>query len=43
MTDQVAIISLNNRSNIHINSILCKILWYGENQNTEEITEEADE
>ncbi len=43
MTDQVAIISLNNRSNIHINSILCKILWYGENQNTEGITEEADE
>lgn len=43
LTDQVAIISLNNRSNIHINSVLCKILWYGENQTNQEISEETDE
>ncbi|MEI6820890.1 MAG: serine hydrolase domain-containing protein [Bacteroidota bacterium] len=28
MTDRFTVISLNNRSNVHINSILCKILWY---------------
>ncbi len=28
MTDRFTVISLNNRSNVHINAILCKILWY---------------
>ncbi len=28
LSDKLTIISLNNRSNVHINTILCKILWY---------------
>lgn len=30
MNEQITIISLNNRSNVHINHLLCQILWYGE-------------
>jgi len=43
MTDQITVISLNNRSNVHINSILCKILWYGNNDKTSDASDEADE
>lgn len=43
MSDKMTVISLNNRSNVHINNILCKILWYGEQAKTNELVEETDE
>jgi CubicO group peptidase (beta-lactamase class C family) len=43
MSDKITVISLNNRSNVHINNILCKILWYGDQSQLSEKVEEADE
>jgi CubicO group peptidase (beta-lactamase class C family) len=43
MTDKITVISLNNRSNVHINNILCQILWYGEQAKTEGVAEETEE
>ncbi len=44
MNEQITIISLNNRSNIHINHLLCQILWYGEKfKNKEGYTEVEEE
>jgi CubicO group peptidase (beta-lactamase class C family) len=43
LTDKMTVISLNNRSNVHINNILCQILWYDKQAKTEGISEESDE
>ena len=44
MSDKITVISLNNRSNVHINNILCKILWYGDKSDVSgESIEETDE
>ena len=43
MTDKMTVISLNNRSNVHINNILCKILWYGDQANASGVAEENEE
>ncbi len=44
MNEQITIISLNNRSNIHMNHLLCQILWYGDKiKNIEEYSEVDDE
>ena len=43
MTDKMTVISLNNRSNVHINNILCKILWYGDQADVNGVAEENEE
>jgi CubicO group peptidase (beta-lactamase class C family) len=43
MTDKIAVISLNNRSNVHINNILCQILWYGDRSKDVREAEENEE
>ena len=43
MSDKITVISLNNRSNVHINNILCKILWYGEQSQKEQEVEENED
>ncbi|MEI6696869.1 MAG: serine hydrolase [Bacteroidota bacterium] len=43
MTDKMTVISLNNRSNVHINNILCKILWYGDQADANGVAEENEE
>ncbi|MFZ4401065.1 MAG: serine hydrolase domain-containing protein [Bacteroidales bacterium] len=43
LTDKMTVISLNNRSNVHINNILCQILWYDKQNKTEGIPEESEE
>ncbi len=43
MTDKMTVISLNNRSNVHINNILCKILWYGDQASVKGVAEETED
>ncbi|MCX6232127.1 MAG: serine hydrolase [Bacteroidetes bacterium] len=43
MTDKIAVISLNNRSNVHINNILCQILWYGDHPKGDGESEDNEE
>lgn len=43
LTDKMTVISLNNRSNVHINNILCQILWYDKQAKREDVSEESEE
>ncbi len=43
LTDKMTVISLNNRSNVHINDVLCQILNYGEQAKNNGESEENEE